>query len=222
VIAIGFLVVRELGGVQSFDDRVARWFGRHRSDTWDALSWCGSIIADAYVKVPATAVLCLCFLWRWRRWTEPVLLAGALVLEVAVFTTASAVVDRARPPVAQLDPVPPTGSFPSGHSAAAVAFYGAIAIVLCWHTRHHLARVVATTAAVMLPLIVGISRMARGMHYLSDVVVGLMIGAVSLWVTWLVVRNGPAACRGERVVAQVSSAETPRASVGIDERRLGG
>jgi membrane-associated phospholipid phosphatase len=193
VIAIGLLIVHELGRVQSFDDRAARWFGRHRSDTWDALTWCGSIIADAYVKIPATAVLCLLFLWRWRRWTEPVLLAGALILEVAVFTTSSVVVDRGRPPIEHLDPIPPTGSFPSGHSAAAVAFYGAIAIAVCWHTRRRLARVMAIAAAVVIPLLVGVSRMYRGMHHFSDVAVGLVIGAVSLWVTWLVVRNGPAA-----------------------------
>ena len=44
--------------------------------------------------------------------------------------------------------------------------------------------------------------MYRGMHHLSDVVVGLLIGAISLWVTWLVVRNGPAA-RSAPVEAQV-------------------
>jgi membrane-associated phospholipid phosphatase len=30
------------------------------------------------------------------------------------------------------------------------------------------------------------------MHHVSDVVVGAVIGLVSLWITWLVVRNGPA------------------------------
>jgi membrane-associated phospholipid phosphatase len=110
-----------------------------------------------------------------------------------VFITASVIVDRGRPPISQLDPVPPTGSFPSGHSAAAVAFYGAIAIIVCWHTRHRLARAIAIAAAVVVPLVVGASRMYRGMHHLSDVVVGLAIGMLALWVTWLVVRDGPAA-----------------------------
>jgi undecaprenyl-diphosphatase len=192
-IGIGALVVHELGGVRSLDLDVARWFERHRTDTWDHITWCGSIIADAYVKIPATIVLGLFFLWRWRRWTEPALLVGSLVLEVAVFTTSSVVIDRARPPIAHLDPVPPTGAFPSGHSAAAVAFYGTIAIVVCWHTRNKIARTLAIAVALVVPLVVASSRMYRGMHSLSDVVVGLVIGLVSLWVTWLVVRRGPAA-----------------------------
>jgi undecaprenyl-diphosphatase len=114
------------------------------------------------------------------------------VLEVGIFTLSSFVVDRPRPPVPHLDPIPPTGAFPSGHSAAAVAFYGAIAIVVCWHTRSRIARAIAITAAFVVPLIVGTSRLYRGMHHLSDVVVGFVIGAVSLCVTWAVVRSGPA------------------------------
>jgi membrane-associated phospholipid phosphatase len=171
VAGLGLLVVHELGGVRSFDDRVARWFARHRTHTWDDITEGGSFIADAYVKIPAAVLLCALFTWLWRRWTEPALLAGALALEVSIFSLAA---------------------FPSGHSAAAVAFYGAIAIIVCWHTRNRVARAVFVTIAVLVPLIVGTSRMYRGMHHLSDVVVGLVIGLVSLWVTWLVVRSGPA------------------------------
>jgi undecaprenyl-diphosphatase len=194
-IGVGYLVVHELGGVRSFDDDVARWFARRRTGLWNDVSWAGSFVADAYVKIPVTIVLCVFFLWRWRRWTEPTLLAGALVLEVGVFTTTAFVIDRPRPPISHLDSIPPTGSFPSGHSAAAVAFYGAIAIIVCWHARNRLGRTIAVAAAFLVPLVVGLSRMYRGMHHLSDVVVGLVIGALSLWVTWLVVRRGPAARR---------------------------
>ena len=192
VTGLGLLLVHELGGIRSFDDRVARWFVRHRTRTWDDLSEGGSFIADAMVKIPATVLLCGLFTWLWRRWTEPALLAGALALEVSIFTIAAFIVDRPRPPIAHLDPIPPTGAFPSGHSAAAVAFYGGIAIIVCWHTRNRLARTIVMGVAFVVPLIVGVSRMYRGMHHLSDVVVGLVIGIVSLWVTWLVVRAGPA------------------------------
>jgi undecaprenyl-diphosphatase len=218
VIAIGLLVVHELGGVRSFDDGVARGLRRNGSETWDALSWCGSMIADVDVKVPATVILCGLFIWRWRRWTEPALLAGALILEAGVFVTASMVVDRGRPPIRQLDSVPPTGAFPSGHSAAAVAFYGAIAIIVCWHTRRSLARTIAIAAALLLPTLVGASRMYRGMHHLSDVVVGLVIGIISLWVTWLAVRDGPAA-RASRTHHSTMSAAVPATTMNTRTRR---
>jgi membrane-associated phospholipid phosphatase len=99
------------------------------------------------------------------------------------------VVGRARPPVSQLDSVPLTSSYPSGHTGAAVAFYGAIAIVVHWHTCRRIARRLAVLAAVVLVVVVGASRIYRGMHHLSDVVVGVLIGAASLWVVYLVVES---------------------------------
>jgi undecaprenyl-diphosphatase len=187
-IGVGFLIVHELGSVRELDDRVARWLGRNRSDTLDAVTWVGSGSAEAVVKISVTFVGSVVFLLRWRRWSEPALLAGALVLEVMVFITSSLVVDRDRPPVSQLDSVPLTSSYPSGHTAAAVAFYGAIAILVFWHTRNRIARGLALAAAILLPPIVGVSRMYRGMHYLSDVIVGAIIGLASLGVVYAVVR----------------------------------
>ena len=128
------------------------------------------------------------FAWRWRRWNESALLAGALVLEVSVFIVSSFVVGRDRPPVRPLDSVPPTSSYPSGHTAAAVAFYGALAIIVWWHVRKPAIRALVMTIAVVMPFVVGLSRMYRGMHHLSDVVVGMIIGGVSLFVTYRVVR----------------------------------
>ena len=213
-IAVGLLIVHRLGDVRDFDTRVAHWLGDRRTGLWNDVTWVGSGLAEAVVKIAATVVLSAVFLWRWRRWTEPALLAGALVLEVMVFITSSFVVDRGRPPISPLDSVPPTSSYPSGHTMAAVAFYGAIAIIVFWHTRHRVARVVAIAAAVLLPLIVGASRMYRGMHHLSDVVVGLVFGLLSLWVTYSVVKRGPAIQEPPHsgLDPRPSSAELPAAS----------
>ena len=188
-ILVGFLIVDHLDAVQDLDRRVARWLGDERTDGWTSMSWWGSGLAESFVKIAAAAALSAFFLWKFRRWSEATLLVGALVLEVMIFTTSSFVVDRARPGVPKLDTIPPTSSFPSGHAAAAVAFYGALAIIVFWHTRHRVARAVVVGAAIVFPLIVGASRMYRGMHHLSDVIVGFVVGGMALWVTYLVV-NG--------------------------------
>jgi undecaprenyl-diphosphatase len=39
---------------------------------------------------------------------------------------------------------------------------------------------------VAVPIIVGLSRMYRGMHFMSDVVAGMILGAVSIAVTLLI------------------------------------
>src|SRR5262245_5757574 len=51
VAAVGLLIVHTLGGVRSFDGRVEHWFEMRRTDTSNTVTWWGSIIADAYVKI---------------------------------------------------------------------------------------------------------------------------------------------------------------------------
>src|SRR4029079_16596368 len=71
-----------------------------------------------------------------RRWRPALVIATVLVGEVLIFLASSALGGRSRPPVAHLDPVlPPTSSFPSGHTAAAICLYGAIAALVLRGTR---------------------------------------------------------------------------------------
>jgi membrane-associated phospholipid phosphatase len=190
-IAIGFAIGGFwLAEVGVMDAGVSAWFESQRSPAWDDITWLGSNSADILVKVPFAVVLTVFFAVMWRRWYEIALLNGALLFESLVFVAIAMPVDRARPAIAQLDSIPPTGSFPSGHAAAAVAFYGAIALIVNKNVENRLIRALAVTAAVALPMAVGLSRVYRGMHYLSDVVFGLALGALSLWLVWKNLQGG--------------------------------
>lgn len=187
---IGLLIVGPLdGSIGALDRNVSSWFDANRTAGWNDVTWFGSTLADSYVKIPAAIVLMGVFLFRWKRWTEAVLLGGALILESTAFVAMSFVVDRSRPAIEQLDSIPPTGSFPSGHTAAAVVFYGAIALIVLAHSANTFVRVFAGAAAVLVPVVVAVSRVYRGMHFVSDVAFGALLGAVSLYVTWSLLRN---------------------------------
>jgi undecaprenyl-diphosphatase len=71
-------------------------------------------------------------------------------------------------------------AFPSGHSTAAAATYLAIAVVLGSLVRSRALRILAGTAAVVVVLLVGISRVYLGVHAPTDVLGGWALGA--LWV----------------------------------------
>lgn len=88
-------------------------------------------------------------------------------------------VDRARPHV--LDPVAVAGgkSFPSGHAQAAIVGYGILVAVFLPAIGRRWRPWFTAAAAVMVGLI-GFSRIALGVHYLSDVVGGYLIGLVWL------------------------------------------
>ena len=183
--AVGLLFMWLLddGPVGDADRAATEWLEDHRTEAMNTLTHQGSMLSDTLVKVALVALVGGAAVLIWRRWHDGVFIALAVLVEATVFVLTSFIVDRDRPPVEQLDPPAPSGSFPSGHAAAAVAFYGAVFIVACWHTRNRLVRVVLLIVAVGAPLIVGFSRTARGMHHPIDVVAGLLLGLAALAVT---------------------------------------
>jgi len=111
----------------------------------------------------------------FHRWRETWFIAGVVAIEASVFLLTTLVIARPRPAVSHLDAAPPTSSFPSGHTAAALALYGAIILV----ARYHRVRW-PIWLLLLIPLAVGASRLYRGMHHPSDVIAGLLLGTACL------------------------------------------
>lgn len=66
-------------------------------------------------------------------------------------------------------------SFPSGHSMAAMAFFGLL-IWMVWHyERDRAVRIGCSVALAALIVAVGVSRIYLGVHYASDVVAGFCV-----------------------------------------------
>lgn len=178
------------GPIGDADRWGARWLEDRRTSTYDTLTHYGSMISDTLVKVILVAVVGGVMVLIWRRWHDGVFLAVALIAEASLFLISSLIVGRDRPPVEQLDPPAPSGSFPSGHTAAAVAFYAGVFMVVCWHTRSRWVRLAFGFVAVAAPIIVAISRAYRGMHHPLDVVAGILLGVAVLFVVRAAMAKG--------------------------------
>ncbi|MET8337407.1 phosphatase PAP2 family protein [Streptosporangium canum] len=138
-------------------------------------------LSDMPTIIIATAVLIVVFRLAFKRWNESIFLLLAVFSQSAIFLLATVFAQRKRPLVQHLDPAPPTSSFPSGHTSAAVGFYCAVALVLTLHThRYKILNVLWWAVGLAVPLGIAYSRMYRGMHHLSDVSWGLLLGAVCI------------------------------------------
>ena len=192
--AIGWLLTRPLedSALIRYDAEVAERLAQARTPTWNSLSWWGSMLAETAPKIAVTSIIAIIFVRVWKRWLEAVIVAIALILEASVFLATTLIVGRPRPGVEHLDESPIGSSFPSGHTAAAVV-YGTLAVIVFWHTRKVWARVALAVLCTIVPIIVGLSRMYRGMHHLTDTVAGAVLGVVCLAVTVHVVMSAPEA-----------------------------
>jgi undecaprenyl-diphosphatase len=114
-----------------------------------------------------------------RRWRLAAYLlvtgAGELVLDPVL----KALVGRLRPVVAHPIAHGNGDSFPSGHALGSIVCYGALLLVFLPAARGKRRRAL-TAVIVTLIVVIGISRLLLGVHYLSDV-----LGAWALGISWL-------------------------------------
>jgi undecaprenyl-diphosphatase len=69
-------------------------------------------------------------------------------------------------------------SYPSGHSMGSTAFYGFLAVLVSLHSSENPLRNWLTTPLVLLPPMIGISRIYMGAHWFSDVIGGIAGGSI--------------------------------------------
>ncbi len=183
-VAIGELITHPLrhSALQRMDTSIEQWLADHRTGWLNKATFIGSEMADTVVKISITVLVAVVMLAVWRRWLEPLMVTLALVLEASAFITITWIVGRPRPAVDRLETSPVGSSFPSGHVAAAVV-YGGIVVVVFWHTRRTWIRVLSVTVVALVVCAAGFSRMYRGMHHLTDVVAGAILGLAAVLIT---------------------------------------
>ncbi|MGV9638066.1 phosphatase PAP2 family protein [Nocardia rhamnosiphila] len=174
------------------DTATTQWFIEHRSaDATELASIITSLGSTA--SVAALALLLALVVGRQRRnIAAPALVLGIVTTAVVASTITKLIVARARPPLsARL--VPETSyAFPSGHVTAVTALAGAV--VLAYATRsgspsRHYRVAAVVTLSVSVIAAVAATRLYLGVHWLSDVVAGAILGtavtcAAAIWVYW--------------------------------------
>ena len=127
------------------------------------------------VLVLTTVVVSLFFLLQ-RRWSTALYIFATVGGGIVLSSIAKEFFDRPRPDLVPHGSLVHTASFPSGHSMmAAVAYLTLGAMVARAQTRRAL-KVYTLAVAVLLTLLVGISRVYMGVHWPTDVAAGWLGG----------------------------------------------
>jgi membrane-associated phospholipid phosphatase len=168
------------GPLTKFDASAAQWLHTRlvHNNAADA-----ALKAVSFTGKPVflTFVIGLPVLWLWRRRARK-LVVFLLVVSLGGSAIDSAVklaVGRPRPKFDQPIATAFGNSFPSGHSMSSLICYGALLLVFLpliaprW-------RVAAIVATALWVLAIGFSRLALGVHFVSDVLGGYVLGGAWL------------------------------------------
>jgi undecaprenyl-diphosphatase len=172
-------VLLHVPGVASDDGALVRFLARHRSPGLTDASLVGSMMAGGVV-LPIIAGLAALVAAAARAWRLAGFLLFALAVESGSYRLTTFAVPRHRPEVHRLERLPVEASYPSGHTAAAIAVYGGLALLLASRIESRAARLAIWGVAVSIALFVAFARMYRGMHHPTDVLGGVLIGVCAL------------------------------------------
>lgn len=183
-IALGVLVtdvLLDIGGLRATDNSTVKSLVAERTPFLTDMSEVGSTIGGAPllpILVGAIALVCA-FL---RKWLIAAFAVFVLVVESATYRVTSLAVPRDRPHVHRLEDLPADASYPSGHTAAAIAVYAGLVLLLTSRFQTRGLRICAWAIAIVIPIFVALARMYRGMHHPLDTAAGLVIGIGALLV----------------------------------------
>jgi membrane-associated phospholipid phosphatase len=203
VVALGAFVALALGyehdPLASLDAEVAQWMATDLPGWVERLarpfSWIGGWIGLTALGAAAGVVLS-----RERAWLDIALFLAAFVGTQLLVSLLKGLFDRARPGVGSVVPLPESAAFPSGHAAAGVASFGALAVLAAERMPREV-RLRFWLAVAALGVAVGLSRIALNVHFVTDVVAGWCIGLAWLAACLLLrdrLRSRPTS-HGERV-----------------------
>jgi membrane-associated phospholipid phosphatase len=182
IVGIGKLIEGPLGGLQS-ESSINKALQDGRTGLWDNVTGVWSHIGNTEIVIGVCVVMVALIWWLTKQWWVAVIPAIAIAIQATVFVLATAVTGRDRPEVEHLDPAPPTSSYPSGHVGASTALYLTLA-AMCQRIPNKGLRYVLTVICLVIPFLVAYARLYRGMHHLTDVLVGFLNGIVCAILAW--------------------------------------
>jgi membrane protein DedA with SNARE-associated domain/membrane-associated phospholipid phosphatase len=171
------------------DVPVNHFFVHHREPWLTTLMRAVTTLGSTRVLLAVVIAAALLWWFRSHSLRPALVLTAAYAGAVALSDALRLLVDRPRPPAAQMVGHFAGSAFPSGHAAQSIAVYGVLAALLAGSGASWTTKVMSWSAAFALAAIIGVSRIYLGAHWLTDVLAGWALGALWLFALVTAVRT---------------------------------
>lgn len=172
------------------DIRVANLLYALRSNSILHFFYFITLFAES-ATVIALGIVFAVFLWFSRQRIYAVALWFTLIAGEGVTFLGKQIFHRARPDIFMRAITEDSFSFPSGHATSVVLFYGFLAYLVVRHYTSAKKRLATIFSLTVLVVLVDLSRLYLGVHFLSDVIAGNLVGFSALFLSiglteWLI------------------------------------
>src|SRR5687767_5517740 len=179
---VGLLLthVFENSALVRFDVRLENTLEASRTPLLTTLTGIGTFFSDPLPVAVVWLLAVIISAVALRHWRPPMLFMIAIGGEKLSYLLTTLVVDRPRPEVETVGKVHVTSSYPSGHVGSAISLWATLALLVMTLLSGRLnkrAVIVTVVVGAITAVVVGYSRLYRGHHFFTDVVMGTIIGA---------------------------------------------
>lgn len=196
IVALGVMIFVEVADDmteadgQAFDHAVLAWLqpvaGEPRGPWWLKEAAADLTSLGGISVLALFAVIAFAFLLIQRKRLSALLLVVGLAGGVALSEGLKAMFQRERPPAVFQAVDTLNASFPSGHALLSTVFYLTLGVMLTRAFPRGRLKAFVLGAAILIALLIGLTRVYLGAHWASDVFAGWSVGAAWAMALWLV------------------------------------
>ena len=173
------LQVRQRGWLVAVDNDVTDWLVGHRSPVSDHVALAVTNAFGPAETACAAVLVAILAAVRFHSGVSGLAVVAAVGSASALCTALKLLLARARPPIGIQETLETDYSFPSGHVTGTVALCGMLVVVVGTHRSDAVNRWL-TCAAVIVVAAVALSRLYLGVHWLTDVWAGMLLGSAAV------------------------------------------
>lgn len=170
------------------DDAVATYLTLHYNEGIGNLMKLFTILGSAAFLIVCYILICGFYTFFRKNYQIAIRILITGFCGYALMTILKVIFHRTRP-LHPLIHALNTFSFPSGHTTTSIVFFGILIYLICKERIQLSTKVAWSTGLIILGLLVGLSRVYLREHFFTDVLAGICVAYIDLYLTLLILET---------------------------------